>query len=212
MGCISILRSSRYTVCPFPFLHVLVPLEMLSECRNCTIHCPRPSQPGCWAAWKLRLVTGVAAAGCSPAVRVTLILLLVTFLTNSRYPMIWMMNKRIYRNCCNHLRRRFLISTCHNLQHLSSTAEALHSAAGLQAAASNEYCHRLTGRGHVWDTWHVARESYITAGEDMYLNLALGRCPSVAAPPLPRVCRWRLLLLELRTINRWCFHNHRPSV
>ena len=80
MGCISILRSSRYTVCPFPFLHVLVPLEMLSECRNCTIHCPRPSQPGCWAAWKLRLVTGVAAAGCSPAVRVTLILLLVIFL------------------------------------------------------------------------------------------------------------------------------------
>ena len=125
-----------------------------------------------------------------------------------------MMNKRIYRKYCDHLQR--LISTCHNLQHLSSTAEALHSAAGLQATASTEYCHRLTestfhpltGRGHVDDTWHVARESYITAGEDMYLNLALGRCPSVAAPPLPRVCRWRLLLLELQTINRRCFHNH----
>ena len=121
-----------------------------------------------------------------------------------------MMNKRIYRKYCDHLQR--LISTCHNLQHLSSTAEALHSAAGLQATASAEHCHRLTGRGHVWDTWHVARESYITAGEDMYLNLALGRCPSVAAPPLPRVCRWRLLLLELQTINRRCFHNHREGL
>ena len=52
MGCISILRSSRYTVCPFPFLHVLVPLEMLSECRNCTIHCTVHG-PACPAAGPL---------------------------------------------------------------------------------------------------------------------------------------------------------------
>ena len=77
-----------------------------------------------------------------------------------------------------------------------------------RAAGYGQYCHRLTGQGHVWDTWHVARESYITAGEDVYLNLALGRCPSVAAPPLPLSAGGGVLLLELRTINRRCFHNH----